>query len=324
MKRNPLVLAVIMLFSVFACQDAIEEPSPVADDTEVVLKSAEIAENDLVADAVFEEANFEFGIFAQYEKVLRRMANYKGSKNLKPGNMGNRYKNDSSITVDLDIAEGGYPLTITIDYGDETTLKNGRVISGVVSIEISAPRRTDGAIRTTTYHECMFDSVLFDGTYVQEFNTGDDSSIVVSSNSDVTFTLPDNTQLHRVGFHTRQWEPLVAGSEEGFEHRIITINGETVVERSDETTWKREIIDPIIKLTDCRYPVQGVVQFSMNESEVAELDYGTGVCDDKAVLTINDEVIEIELQGKKPKADTEKYRNKKNSKNQPGNNGGGN
>ncbi|MCF8362342.1 MAG: hypothetical protein K9G70_06925 [Prolixibacteraceae bacterium] len=328
MKRNPLVLVVIaMLFSVYACQDTIESPLLPSENAETILKSAEMTENDIVVETVFEEANFEFGIFAQYEGLLRKMANYRGSKNLKPGNMGNRYKNDSSITVQLDTTENTYPLTITIDYGDKTTLRNGRVISGVVSVEISAPRGTDGAVRTTTYNNCMFDSVMFDGFYVQEFNNDNDSLCTVSSNSDVLFTLPDGTVMHRTGNHTREWIPEENDSI-GYAKRTITINGQTTVERSDSTTWKREIVDPLIRISDCRHPVQGVVQFSMDETFMAELDYGTGVCDDIATLTVDGEKIEIELQGKRPEAKTDKYKNntgaggKNNDKGQSGNNGG--
>jgi hypothetical protein len=331
MKRNRLILvAAIIVFSVFACQDSIETPVPEGD-TENILKSAEMAENDIVAETVFEEANFEFGIFAQYEKMLRKMANYKGSKNLKPGNIGNRYKNDSSITVQLDTAETGYPLIITIDYGDETTFRNGRVISGVVSIEISAPRGTDGAVRTTTYNECMFDSVLIDGVYIQEFNTDNDSLCIVSSNSDVTFTLPDSTVMHRSGSYWRQWIPET-GDSTGYFNRTVTIKGQTIVERSDSATWKREIVNPLIKIADCRHPVQGTVHFSMNETVVAELDFGTGECDDKATLTVDGEIIEVNLQGKRPEANTEKYKNKNkggdngknNGNNHRGNKGGNN
>lgn len=329
MKRNSLVLVVIaMLFSVYACQESIESPSLPSEDTENILKSAEITESDIVVETVFEEANFEFGIFAQYERLLRKMANYRGSKNLKPGNMGNRYKNDSSITVQLDTTENSYPLTITIDYGDETILRNGKVISGVVSIEISAPRGSDGAVRTTTYNNCMFDSVMFDGFYVQEFNIDNDSLCTVSSNSDVVFTLPDGAVMHRTGNHTREWIPEENDSI-GYAERTITINGQTTVEQSDSTTWKREIVDPLIRISDCRHPVQGVVQFLMDEIIMAELDYGTGVCDDIAILTVDGEDIEIELRGERPEAKTDKYKNKdearskNNDKGQSGNNGGG-
>lgn len=331
MKRNPLVLVVIsMLFSVYACQETVESPLLSSENAETILKSAEITEDDIVAETVFEEANFEFGIFAQYEQMLRKMANYKGSKNLKPGNVGNRYKNDSSITVQLDTAETGYPLTITIDYGEETQLRNGRVIRGVVSIDISAPRGTDGAVRTTTYNECMFDSVLINGVYTEEFETDSDSLCIVSTNSDVTFTLPDSTVMHRTGNHTRQWVPE-SGDSTGYANRTMTINGQTVVERSDSTTWMREIVEPLIKIADCRHPVQGVVQFSMNDAIMAELDFGTGECDDKANLTVDGEIIEIELQGDRPEAQTEKYKNrnkggdngKHHGNEHPGNKGGG-
>jgi hypothetical protein len=56
-------------------------------------------------------------------------------------------------------------------------------------------------------------------------------------------------------------------------------------------------------LGDCRYPVQGIVQYSQNGSVIAEVDYGDGTCDNLASLTTGGTTSDIELKGKLPKSD---------------------
>ena len=60
--------------------------------------------------------------------------------------------------ITIEKTDGGFPITITLDYGDGTELLNGRIISGTITIVVSAPPRTDGATRTvtriTSYNVC--------------------------------------------------------------------------------------------------------------------------------------------------------------------------
>ncbi|MDA3880004.1 MAG: hypothetical protein PF436_06415 [Prolixibacteraceae bacterium] len=311
-----LIVLATAILGLWSCQDSIES-TPGVNNDEALLKSAEIAENDLLTESILDEANFEVGIFAEYEKMLRKLTNYKGSKNLKPGNMGNRYKNDSSISVSIDTSETGYPIVITIDYGDETVLNNGRVLGGEVTIEVSAPRGTDGANRITSYNQCVFDSVLIDGQYAEIFTIDNDSLCVVSATSDVTFTLPDSTVLTRTGEYTRSWTPTNDSLGYGYD-RVTTITGQTSIESSNGNVWQSSIVEPIIRIADCRYPVQGIVQITQNGTLVAEIDFGTGECDNVATLTANGETVDIELQGQKPEAKVDKNRGEDKQNKQKG------
>jgi hypothetical protein len=62
------------------------------------------------------------------------------------------------------------------------------------------------------------------------------------------------------------------------------------------------------------------VEYSLNGSVVAELNYGDGTCDNLALLTTEGETIEIELQGKMPKAKLDGHFN--GNKGHKGNKGG--
>lgn len=70
-----LVMATAIL-GFWSCTESIETTPELSND-EALLKSAQIAENDLLTESILEEVNFEAGIFTEYEKMLRQLANYK-------------------------------------------------------------------------------------------------------------------------------------------------------------------------------------------------------------------------------------------------------
>jgi hypothetical protein len=310
MRTKLLVFIAVLALVFMACNDSVITPF---ENDELILKSAEMAENDMMAESVMEEVNYEVSFFAESERLLRQLANFKGSKNLIHGNMGMRYKGENNPNVSIEKGENEYPITITIDYGESTTLKNGRVISGLVTIEVSAPRGTDGATRTITYTNCVIDSVQIDGFASETFNGDNQTTRVVSTNSNVTLVLADGTVLERSGNHLREW---LAGLDTPMEHSDdqIQITGNVIIESSTGTIWAKTVIEPLLKVSDCRYPVQGIVQFTQNGTILATLNYGNGECDNLAILTVDGEEVEIELQGRKPEAKVEKYRERANNK----------
>jgi len=307
------IFGILVLVSVlfFACNNSdLTEPSG---NDDLILKSAAIAENDVMVESVMEEANYEVSIFAESERLLRQLANFRGSKNLINGNGLMRYKNGNCPNVSIDTTETGYPITVTVDYGEGVELKNGRVISGLVTIEVSAPRGTDGATRTITYTDCVIDSIQIDGVATQTFNGDNLATRVVSTSSNITLVLADGTVLERTGTHVREW---IEGLETPMEHSDdrISITGTVTFESSTGNTWTRTIVEPLIKMSDCRHPVQGVVQFSQNGTIIATLDFGNGTCDNLAILTVDGVEVEIELKGRKPEAKVEKFRQNKQNK----------
>ena len=309
MRTKFFVLIAALALAFVACNDSVVAPT---ENDELILKSAEIAENDLMAESVMEEVNYEVSIFAESERLLRKLANFKGSQNLIQGNMGMRYKGENNPNVSIQTGENEYPIVITIDYGDSTTLKNGRVISGLVTIEVSAPRGTDGATRTITYSDCVIDSVQINGVTVETFNGDNETTRIVSTSSNLTLVLANGTVLERTGSHVREW---LSGLDTPMDHEddMISITGTVNIDSSDGILWTRIIVEPVIKVSECRYPVQGVVQFSQNGVNTATLNYGNGECDNLAILTVDGEEVEIELQGRKPEAKVEKYREKVNN-----------
>jgi hypothetical protein len=306
MKTISFSLIAMLSLVLFSCQnqDALETLSSFSDEQ---LKSAEIAVNDIAVEGVTEELDFETNFYANYEHMLRQLAKFKVKKhNLMEGNGDMHYDNGKAPVVTIDTAATGYPVTITLAYGDSTLTRNGRVIKGTVIIVLSAERKTDGATRTITFNNCSIDSIAIAGTLVETFNGDNTTSRKITTSSDVTFTLADGTVIDRVGNHVREW---LGGLDTPLnrEDDKFQITGSTNINSSNGNAYVRQIVEPLIGLGDCRYFVQGIVEFSKNNEVIGELNYGDGECDNLANLTTEGSTIEIELKGRMPKAKTEGF-----------------
>ncbi|MBN2805702.1 MAG: hypothetical protein JXR22_03510 [Prolixibacteraceae bacterium] len=307
MKTNTLSIFILLAITLFSCENIVTPELSDTDTNELVLKSAEIAENDILIESVSDEFVVEAEFFAEMEGLLKQLARVKGGKNLMEGHQGMRYHDGFGPAVSVDTAETGYPVVITLDYGEGVELRNGRIITGLVSIELSAQRGTDGAIRTITYSNCTIDSVGINGVVTETFN-GDLLTIrTVNSISAVTFVMADGTVIEREGTHTRNWLAGLDTPEER-DDDVIEITGSVTAQTSSGNTWARNIVEALIRTGDCRHHVQGVVEISQNGTLLASLNFGDGACDNLATMTVNGETIEIELQDRKPKANVEKYR----------------
>jgi len=302
MRFRILSLIAFLAIVFGSCQNDEKLSSTDNSVSDSILKSAEIATSDVTVEGVLEEVNYEADFFAESERLLRALAgNHGHGWNVLNGFHCGYYNDSDFPTVSVDTAETGYPIVITIEFGDSTVIHHGTVVSGTVAIELSAPRDTDGATRTITYTDCKVDSVGIDGTSVEVFN-GDLTSRKVSNSVDVTFVLADGTELQLTGSHVREW---LSGLDTPLVHEDDSIQstGSSEIVSSTGDSWSKEIIEPLIKTGACRSIVQGVVQYTMNDEVIATLDYGFGTCDNTATLTVDGEDIEIELHGSGAHAD---------------------
>jgi len=304
MKTTIQALLVIISFAFFSCEKTDEVST--SDLTAAQLKSATIAVNDVAVQSVSEEADYEADFYAEYEHMLRQLAHFKGKKgNLLAGQGHNHYVEGQTPVVSIDTAAAGYPITISIDYGDGIETNHGRLISGKVTIGISGAKDTDGSTRTIVYTNCVIDSIGVNGKCIQTFNGDNATTRKMTTVSDVVFTLvADGTKITRVGNHVREWLKGIDTPKERADD-MIQVTGSIKVETSAGVKYSRVITEPLIKLGDCRHHVQGIVEYSQNGSVIATLDYGDGECDNLANLTTDGTTVEIELKGKMPKAKTE-------------------
>ncbi len=70
----------------------------------------------------------------------------------------------------------------------------------------------------------------------------------------------------------------------------ITLNG--------AGKFDKVITKPLVKITGCDYIVEGTIEYQMNGTVVALVDYGDGTCDNLATKTVDGVTTEFKLDGK--------------------------
>ncbi len=326
---HKISLAVIAL-GLFSCNN---DQSDIASmDEDVTLKSAAISINEVKVEAATAESAYEVEFFSNAEKTLSywwRMGK-KFSWNAKL-----RYRVNHCPNVTIAGTDGNeYPKTITLDYGEGTELKNGKVLSGIIRIEVSAPRKNENYYRTVEYQDFGVDTLLINGTSMVEMDKVDDRFRRFSS--DLTIELPDGTVITRTSEKVWQW---LAGNEsdDDQEDDVVSISGADTVTVTwvdgGSDSYTKTILEPLKKISDCKYIVEGIVEVKLGGDVISIMDYGyaeddADECDKWASLETSEGTEYIDLSERKVKNQKEKDRhNSQNGQDQQngyGNQGGHN
>lgn len=273
------LIAAIMVVSFISCQ---KETSLLDEDT------INIADDDAVTEAVFEDV---FSTADNASIIAEGIAKGEDSKS------GTDVVADSCPTITVTrTGQALWPKTITVDFGTGCEGLNEIVRSGKIIIVVTAPRMETGSKRTVTFSDYYFNGIKVEGTKVLE-NTGFNTSqhLVISVKlTGGRLTLPDGKTIEREVNHQREWiaglltrniwddECLVSGTATG-----VDIKG---------VEYTNTIMTALHWTRACRFIVSGVIKIERGETEPVMLDFGTGDCDAKAVVTRGDESKEITLR----------------------------
>ena len=276
--RFYMMIASVVILSFISCQK---------DTSTVEQESVNIADDNAVSDAVFEDI---FSTTDNADIILDQLAKGGDSKSME-------VLADSCPTITVTHPETGtWPKIVTVDFGEGCSGLYDNSRSGKIIIEVTGPRLEIGTKRTITFENYYFNGIRVEGTKVVE-NTGYNESQNLVCEVTLTggkLTLPDGKYIERSFEHQREWtaglltrniwddECLITGTANG-----TTLEG--VVYTNTITTaldWKRA----------CFFIVSGVVKIQREGKEDVEINYGTGECDAKAVVTKGGESKEIILR----------------------------
>jgi hypothetical protein len=251
--------------------------------------SVDLADDEAVTDAVFEDV---FNTADNATIILDNMGKGFDAKSA-------TISGDSCpvITVTRPTANL-WPKLVTVDYGTGCEGLNGNVRKGKILIEVTGPRLESGSKRTVTFADYYFNTIKVEGTKVfQNMGKNSNQNIVFSATlTGGKLTLPNGKFIERSFSHQREWtaglltkniwddECLVTGSATG-----KNINGVSYTNTiTTALQWKRV----------CQFIVAGVVKLEREGAPAIEMNYGTGDCDAKAVVTRGGESKEILLKHK--------------------------
>jgi len=286
-----LLASGIMLYS---CHD---ENIDIPTDGTLSEKAAQITLNEVALESATTELEYEMNFYTNAEFAL--------SQRFMVGKMWRwneklRYKMNQCPGLSIESEDGGYPKTITLDYGDSTVLHNGTVLSGVIVIEISGPRSSVDYTRLVTYIDFGVDTLTINGTCLVTFDK--ENSVFRTMTSDVIVEMDNGLTIERTSERTWEW---IEGMDTELDQTddVIQITGFSNAETSEGDIYRKDITEPLIRPRDCKYIVKGIVEITLNSELISTLNYGDGECDDVATLTKDGESYEVDLAGCKMKYD---------------------
>ena len=299
MKKSWMAAPVDALVMLSACSKNDDEAPVNYIDPEMSVTVESIVTTQTTTEDVVEEAEYEVDLYTGSESAFATLPSASSiAPDLKSTETSDRYKFryrwQKCPLITIESNNGKYPITITLNYGESTELENGRVLSGIVRIVLSASPRVDGATRTVTFDSFNVDGINIEGTSIKTFHGDRIQERQVTIERDLQFTYEDGTEINCTAEKTRNW---VAGINTPLDPTddVIEISGYSNCEDSDGNTFKAEITKNLVKKGDCRYIVGGEITFSVNEAIFASIDYGDNDCDRVATLTTASGSIKIQI-----------------------------
>lgn len=190
-----------------------------------------------------------------------------------------------------------FPLKVVLDFGTGCPGRDGRIRQGKVITVYTGPLFIPGNSTTTTFDGYYVDSIHVEGTHKVSnkstqanriFNVQVIGAKLTKPNGNYAEWNSDKTHTQIEGLGTPVF-PL---------DDVFKLEGQAngSAKRGDRFfQWSKIITEPLIKKFTCRWFVKGTVVMRKSNNKVAELNYGTGTCDNKATLTVNGVSREITL-----------------------------
>lgn len=179
---------------------------------------------------------------------------------------------------------GGYPKTITIDYGTGCTGTRGITRSGVISFSISDSLRTPGAKINANFLGFSVNGFSVNGTMSFE-NTSKTSVPAFYQETNLVMTTAQGVTITKIKTANRQW---IAGSStpEDVSDDIFQITASANISSSSAGSYNYQVIEPIVIAASCDMFREGVVEITTPKaSEPITVDFGDGQCDLKVLVS---------------------------------------
>ncbi len=296
MRKIIGISLIVITGMLFSCQN---EKVNLSQDEASFEKSAQITLTEAQLDAVATASEYEVEFYANAEEALTHR--WKMGMKWRWTNKLRYLANHCPGVVITQGDNNGYPKVITLNYGEGTELKNDKVLSGIIVIEISGPRNSASYTRMVTYNNFKIDTIQISGTSMIKINKQNET--FRNYTSDLTFTINGNKVVTRSSKRAWTW---IEGMEttDNQTDDVIHIEG-FVTATSGADSYKKEIVKPLVRLGDCRFIVSGAVTVTLNGEMVSTLDYGNGSCDEAATMKTSDgtvtevDLAKYKLKGKK-------------------------
>ena len=190
-----------------------------------------------------------------------------------------------------------FPLQVTLDFGTGCTDRHGVTRKGKIIITYSGPLYLPGNSATTTFEGYYVNGIHVEGTHKVTNQSTQDKKVFKIVVTGAKLTKPNGNFSQWNSERVLSQIEGVATPFNPFDDVFTLAGGASgSVKRGDKFfQWATHIKEPLVKKFFCRWIVKGIIELRKSNDTVASLDYGTGQCDNKALLTVNGQTIEITL-----------------------------
>ncbi len=208
---------------------------------------------------------------------------------------GRNFPPCATVSVDSDV----FPKTVTVDYAAGCEGRMGLAKKGTLTIYMTDTILNEGAEYTYTFENMIVGNREIEKTAtLKNLGQNEDGHWVISYEmlSTTSFTKEDETfVIVREFAGTKEW---LAGFEtpECNDDQFLR-NGSGTITVNEELRFERTVIDLLIDRA-CKYPLSGVIEITRGDESMT-IDFGTGDCDNIALVTKDGESEEIELNAGK-------------------------
>jgi hypothetical protein len=191
-------------------------------------------------------------------------------------------------TITISPNDNTYPKTITIDFGDGCVGLDGKLRSGKIILNLTAPLRKPGSVLSITLDDFYINKIHIEGTKTIT-NLSENGTIKFSA--EVTggkVTFPNGRGY---SYECSKLKEQIAGmATAACLDDVFQITGSAKIEYNNGVVVTFNVVDPLIKKILCPWRSDGTLAITVKDHEF-KLDYGfphNGDCDRKALLTWND------------------------------------
>jgi len=298
--RLLVVVLLMTMTALFSCQKENSKATQAENEQFAQAASESDAESEAIFDDVFDNimgVNAEVGVGGT---GLFAAPNFNPNEEIISGaNGADSIPPCLTVTITRLSQSAAFPVKIELDFGAGCIGRDGRVRKGKIITVYTGRLINAGSVAETT-----FDGYYVNGIHVEGTHRVENKSTSANWVFEVKVT---NAKLSKPNGNFSEWNSIktitqVEGSATPFNplDDVFSVTGEAngAVKRDAVFyQWGAKTVadNPLIKKFVCRWIVKGKIAFRKSNSEVAVLDYGNGICDAKATITIGGVVYEISL-----------------------------
>lgn len=242
------------------------------------------ADTDALAESVFDEVQEIADQAYTFKVVALKSAE---------GDFNDHLSACATITLDTTVL----PRILTIDFGEENCLcRDGKYRRGQIIVTFNGRYFQPGTVITHSFNNFYVNDNHIEGLKTLTNHGYNDAGFL-------WFSIVVNGQITRIengnvitwsANKTKTW--IEGDTTPRFWDDVYLLEGNASSSNSNGSGFTRVITNPLRREMSCRWFVSGTVEITPNNRPVRLLDYGDGVCDNQATVTVNGETFNIILR----------------------------